>query len=120
MYVTEVAVKTDTRRSGAGAMLMRGVDEVARIRNVETIYLHVDVTNQAACNMYEKCGYHYLDKREVLYAQFTASLNLHDGAMHGRKHFLMCKNVCEKTTWLDDDIDIFADSREGELKELLG
>ena len=116
MYVTEVAVKTDVRRSGAGAMLMRGVDEVARIRNVETIYLHVDVTNQAACSMYEKCGYHYLDKREVLYAQFTASLNLHDGAMHGRKHYLMCKNVCEKTTWLDDDIDIFAD----ELKELLG
>ena len=103
MYITEVAVRTDTRRSGAGAMLMKGVDKVAALRNVETIYLHVDRENLAACSMYEKCGYHYLDKRESIYAQFTASLNLHDGAMHGRKHHLMCKNVKGKTTWLEDD-----------------
>jgi len=100
MYVTEVAVRPDRRRCGAGAALMKGVDEVAALRNVETIYLHVDVRNKAACAMYERMGYHHLDKREPLYAQFTASLNLHDGAMHGRKHRLMCKHVNDKTTWL--------------------
>ena len=103
MYVTEVAVRSNARRCGVGVMLMRGVDEVATLRNVETIYLHVDVTNRAACSMYEKCGYHYLDKRLPMYAQFTASLNLHDGATHGRSHFLMCKNLVDRTTWLDDD-----------------
>mmetsp|Transcript_19895 Transcript_19895/g.39869 ORF Transcript_19895/g.39869 Transcript_19895/m.39869 type:complete len:610 (-) Transcript_19895:139-1968(-) len=100
MYVTEVAVRPDRRRCGAGAALMKGVVEVAALRNVETIYLHVDVRNKAACAMYERMGYHHLDKREPLYAQFTASLNLHDGAMHGRKHHLMCKHVNDKTTWL--------------------
>ena len=103
MYVTEVAVRSNARRCGVGAMLMKGVDKVANLRNVETIYLHVDVTNRVACSMYEKCGYHYLDKRLPMYAQFTASLNLHDGATHGRSHFLMCKNLVDRTTWLDDD-----------------
>lgn len=100
MYVTEVAVRPGMRRGGAGAALMRGVDEVAALRNVETIYLHVDIANKAACALYERMGYHYLDKSEPVYAQFTASLNLHDGAMHGRKHHLMCKHVTEQTTWL--------------------
>jgi ribosomal protein S18 acetylase RimI-like enzyme len=103
MYVTEVAVRANARRCGAGAMLMRGVDEVAALRNVESVYLHVDVTNRAACAMYEKCGYRHLDKRMPIYAQFTASLNLHDLATHGRKHYLMCKDLIERTTWLEDD-----------------
>lgn len=103
MYVTEVAVRANARRCGAGAMLMRGVDEVAALRNVESVYLHVDVTNLAACAMYEKCGYRHLDKRMPIYAQFTASLNLHDLATHGRKHYLMCKDLIERTTWLEDD-----------------
>lgn len=92
MYVTEVAVRTDARRRGAGALLMRGVDVVAALRGVESVYLHVDVANRAACAMYEKSGYRYLDKRDPVHAQFTASLNLHDGAMHGRKHYLMRKD----------------------------
>ncbi len=62
MYVTEVAVRPNKRRCGAGAALMKGVDEVAALRNVETIYLHVDVRNKAACAMYERMGYHHLGK----------------------------------------------------------
>ena len=62
MYVTEVAVRPNKRRCGAGAALMKGVDEVAALRNVESIYLHVDVRNKAACAMYERMGYHYLGK----------------------------------------------------------
>lgn len=62
MYVTEVAVRPNKRRCGAGAALMKGVDEVAALRNVETIYLHVDIRNKAACAMYERMGYHHLGK----------------------------------------------------------
>jgi ribosomal protein S18 acetylase RimI-like enzyme len=108
MYVTEVAVRVDARRCGAGAMLMRGVVEVAALRNIESIYLHVDVTNHAALAMYEKCGFHYLDMRNPIYAQFTASLNLHDGATQGRKHHLMCKNLVERLTWLEDNDSTWA------------
>lgn len=100
MYVTEVAVSPEARRCGAGMMLMKGVDEVAALRNVESIYLHVDVTNDAARAMYEKAGYEELDKSHPMYTQFTASLNLHDGALMGRSHYLMCKNRVEQTTWL--------------------
>ena len=66
MYVTEVAVRPNKRRNGAGAALMKGVDEVAALRNVETIYLHVDIENKAACAMYERMGYHYLGKCSVV------------------------------------------------------
>ena len=34
-----------------------------------------------------------------MYAQFTAKLNLHDGATKGRRHHLMYKKVAEKETW---------------------
>ena len=44
--------------------------------------------------------------------QFTASLNLHDGALHGRKHYLMCKNRTGRTTWIEDD-DLFSEKRNG-------
>ena len=67
MYVTEVAVRPGMRRGGAGAALMRGVDEVAALRNVETIYLHVDIANKAACALYERMGYHYLGKRNLMF-----------------------------------------------------
>jgi ribosomal protein S18 acetylase RimI-like enzyme len=98
LYVTEVAVCPEARRCGTGLMLMKGVDKVAELRNVESIYLHVDVTNQAACAMYQKAGYRIIDKREHMYAQFTASLNLHDGALMGRCHYLMCKDMPAKAT----------------------
>ncbi len=108
IYVTEVAVRADARRCGAGAMLMRGVVEVAALRNTESIYLHVDVTNRAALAMYEKSGFHYLDMRNPIHAQFTASLNLHDGATQGRKHHLMCKNLVERPTLLEGNDSTWA------------
>ena len=100
LYVTEVAVCPEARRCGVGRTLMKGVEEVAVLRGVESIYLHVDVTNYAAIAMYEEAGYVKLDKMRPIYAQFTASLNLHDGALMGRCHYLMCKHLTE-TTWID-------------------
>ena len=99
LYVTEVAVCPEARRCGVGKMLMKGAEEVAALRGVESIYLHVDVTNYAAIAMYEEAGYVKLDKMRPVYAQFTASLNLHDGALMGRCHYLMCKHLTE-TTWI--------------------
>ena len=100
LYVTEVAVFPEARRCGVGRMLLKGVEEVAALRGCESIYLHVDVTNHAAISMYEKTGYQVLDKKRPIYAQFTATLNLHDGALMGRCHNLMCKHLTEETTWI--------------------
>lgn len=101
LYVTEVAVCPEARRCGVGTLLMKGAEEVAALRGIESIYLHVDVNNHAAIAMYEDAGYFKLDKRRPIYAQFTCALNLHDGALMGRCHYLMCKHLTEKTTWID-------------------
>jgi ribosomal protein S18 acetylase RimI-like enzyme len=100
LYITEVAVCPEARRCGIGRMLMKGAEEVAALRGVESIYLHVDVTNRAAIAMYEEAGYFTLDKTRPVYAQFTCALNLHDGALMGRCHHLMCKHLTDQTTWL--------------------
>jgi ribosomal protein S18 acetylase RimI-like enzyme len=99
LYITEVAVCPEARRCGVGRMLMKGAEDVAALRGVESIYLHVDVTNHAAIAMYEEAGYGTLDKRRPVYAQFTCALNLHDGALMGRCHHLMCKHLTDQTTW---------------------
>ena len=79
---------------------MKGVDVLANYRNIETIYLHVDVENKAACSLYEKAGYEILDVNDSVYKEFTTSLNLHDGATKGRKHHLLCKKISKHQTWL--------------------
>jgi predicted acetyltransferase len=99
MYITEVAVSPKTRRSGAGEMLLNGMNEIAKRKKVETIYLHVDVENDAAVALYKKVGYEILDSHNELYLQFTTKLNLHDGATRGRKHYLMSKNITKTQTW---------------------
>ena len=79
----------------------KGVDELAtRYRNVESLYLHVDVKNQAALNLYHKYGYCRVDQADEMYREFTTSLNLHDGATRGRNHYLLVKHV-RPAIWLD-------------------
>jgi len=103
LYITEVAVSPRARRSGAGTSLLKGVDELAAIRNVETVYLHVDITNTAACKLYKKAGYEIVDSQNPIYAEFTTKLNLHDGATKGRVHHLMHKKITNHQTWLELD-----------------
>ena len=71
---------------------IQGIDKLAHIRNVETLYLHVDVTNDAAIALYNNAGYRKVPPNEIHHA-FTKSLNLHDGASSGRKHFLLYKHL---------------------------
>lgn len=99
LYVTEVAVDASHRRKGIANLMMEAVDALAEIRNVETIYLHVDVTNEAAVGLYERAGYRKLKSKNTVYLEFTTKLNLHDGATKGRNHYLMAKDL-RKPTWL--------------------
>ena len=74
------------------------MDEFAAIRNAASLYLHVDVTNLGAIRLYEKAGYSRVDQSNLMYQDFTTSLNLQDGATKGRNHFLLCKQLT-KPNW---------------------
>ena len=97
LYVTEVAVDSNQRRKGIARLMMDAIDTLALTRTVETVYLHVDVTNLGAINLYEAAGYRKLESDNPLYLEFTTKLNLHDGATKGRNHYLMAKDVREPT-----------------------
>lgn len=59
---------------------------------IETIYLHMDVSNDIAGTLYKKAGY-CRAKSHVYHDNFTRSLNLQDGAIPGRCHDLMWKHI---------------------------
>lgn len=101
LYVTEVAVSSSLRQNGIGTMLMKGLDKIAMMQNIETIYLHVDVTNTAALRLYEKAGYEILETENPIFKQFTTKLNLHDGATKGRTHHLLHKRISNLQTWFE-------------------
>jgi ribosomal protein S18 acetylase RimI-like enzyme len=129
LYITEVAVNPTARRKGIGYKMMevsaelgystcfhsffiyfrlflimccskQAIDELASIRGVETIYLHVDVSNVGALLLYKRAGYEKVKSDDPAYFEFTRSLNLHDGATKGRNHFLLEKHLCDEPTWL--------------------
>lgn len=98
LYVTEVAVDASQRRKGIAKLLMEAIDKLAATRNIETIYLHVDVTNTGAVNLYKQAGYRQLENDNPIFLEFTTKLNLHDGATKGRNHYLLCKDL-KQPTW---------------------
>ena len=122
LYITEVAVNPLYRRCGIGSQLLKvryrsscqrvrlpisltlplkGVDELAiKHRNVESLYLHVDVKNEVALSLYQKSGYSRVDQADEMYREFTRTLNLHDGATRGRTHYLLVKHL-RTATWLE-------------------
>jgi ribosomal protein S18 acetylase RimI-like enzyme len=104
LYVTEVAVSPSLRQNGIGTILMKGLDKIALMQNIETIYLHVDITNTAALRLYEKAGYEILDRENPIFKQFTTKLNLHDGATKGRIHHLLHKRISNHQTWFEPSI----------------
>lgn len=107
LYITEVAVHPSVRRQGWGRLLLRAMDVWGRQPRkentvVETLYLHVDVENRAAIQLYEQAGYQVVDSNVVMFEEFTRSLNLHPGATKGRRHHLMYKDLVEEPTWLTE------------------
>mmetsp|Transcript_4214 Transcript_4214/g.12103 ORF Transcript_4214/g.12103 Transcript_4214/m.12103 type:complete len:504 (-) Transcript_4214:65-1576(-) len=101
LYVTEVAVNPTARRKGIGQKIMQSIDQLANIRRIETIYLHVDTTNYGAMNLYKQAGYDLVPANEPMFDEFTRSLNLHDGATKGRNHYLLKKDL-QQPTWLPE------------------
>jgi len=101
LYITEVAVNPCARKIGVGQKLLEGVDELAAIRGVETLYLHVDVTNFAALRLYDRAGYQQVDSQDPIFGEFTTKLNLHDGATRGRNHYLLFKDLTSNPTWIN-------------------
>jgi len=105
MYITEFAVSPNSRRNGVGTLLLKAIDQLAKLKEMETVYLHVDVENAAACELYKKAGYKVLEPTNYIYSEFTTVLNLHDGATKGRRHHLLHKPITESQTWLTPFVD---------------
>lgn len=99
LYATEVAVNPAVRRQGIGSKLLAAMDKLAYERNAETLYLHVDVKNEAAIALYVNAGYQKVIS-DPIFLEFTTSLNLHPGATKGRDHFLFYKDLTPQPTWL--------------------
>lgn len=101
LYITEVAVHPSARRQGIGIKLLEAMDLIAYQKEVETLYLHVDVSNDSAMGLYEKCGYQRTNSNDPMFQEFTTSLNLHPGATRGRTHYLLYKNI-RVPTWVEE------------------
>ena len=115
LYITEVAVHSSVRRHGFGTKLLQAVDRYAtqlqqfvsnseddtnHSNNIESLYLHVDVSNHGAIRMYEQCGFYKVLSNDPIYTEFTTGLNLQPGATRGREHYLLCKHLVPNPIWL--------------------
>lgn len=120
LYVTEVAVSPSARRRGIGTKLLKAIDAVAKKRSIETLYLHVDVSNSGAIRLYKKAGYKRV-ANAPMFQEFTKSLNLHPGATKGRDHFLFFKNLVPSPVWLDSSVELHRHrSDERRILEVFG
>ncbi len=115
LYITEVAVHSSVRRRGMGTKLLNAVERYATQLGssfvcsndndedenvIESLYLHVDVSNRGAIRMYEQCGYYKVLSNDPIYTEFTTGLNLQPGATRGREHYLLCKDLVPNPVWL--------------------
>lgn len=62
LYVADLAVRNDARRNGVATQLLKEIEYYALKNSYEDIYLHVEVDNIAARNMYTKLGYNEVPK----------------------------------------------------------
>ena len=57
LYVTDLAVRNDIRREGVGTKLLKKVEEYAANEGYKEIYLHVEIDNGPAMNLYLQNNY---------------------------------------------------------------
>lgn len=73
-YVQTLEVLPEARGQGAGAELLKRMDESATAAGAEAIWLHVDAENRAAIRLYEKAGYEPRSKHRDYYGRGRAAL----------------------------------------------
>ncbi|KAK4526424.1 hypothetical protein GAYE_SCF24G4339 [Galdieria yellowstonensis] len=57
IYVSSMAVRPEYRRKGVAKKLLNGVLDIARLENIDDVFLHVDETNAPAVRLYYAFGF---------------------------------------------------------------
>jgi len=72
-----IAVDKKTRRKGIGGKLLKALTKIARDRQVQTLSLEVDTTNQPAINFYKKNNFEQTSVRKKYYKDNDAMIMWH-------------------------------------------
>lgn len=72
-----IAVDKNTRRKGIGGKLLKALTKIARDRQVQTLSLEVDTTNQPAINFYKKNNFEQTSVRKKYYKDNDAMIMWH-------------------------------------------
>lgn len=68
VYITNVAVKAAYRKKGFGERLIKYLVTESMLENAEFVTLEVRRSNEAAVNLYEKCGFKKAGERKNFYS----------------------------------------------------
>lgn len=72
LYLADLAIRSDMRKLGVATQLLNEVENYAHHNNFDEIYLHVEVFNEPARQLYMKKGYMMLPQISAI-ANFTES-----------------------------------------------
>ena len=72
-----IAVDKSTRRKGVGGKLLKALTKIARDKQVQTLSLEVDTTNQPAINFYKKNNFELTNIRKKYYKDNDAMIMWH-------------------------------------------
>lgn len=68
LYIMTLGVLAPYRRYGLGSMMLRHIlDRCEKDGNLESVYLHVQISNEDAIKFYEKFGFSVVEKKENYY-----------------------------------------------------
>ena len=75
LYVADLCIRQDARRIGVATSLLQYVESFALSNLYNELYLHVEVDNIVARNLYIKNGYVEVDDRDLARAFTTERLH---------------------------------------------
>lgn len=72
--IVAIGVDPARRRNGAGAALLEGAIELARVAGAESVFLEVAENNNQACQLYTRRGFIKIGRRANYYRQKDAAV----------------------------------------------